>query len=103
MNGNSGGPLVAVEEGKIIGINTCIRANMERTSFAVPINKVKGIMYDLANGKHINHGYVGKYCSAYFLLFDTYIFGSLLNCTHAPLTRSTMVPANPRSGYSTGL
>lgn len=57
--GNSGGPLVAVEEGKIIGINTCIRANMEGTSFAVPINKVKAIMFDLANGKHINHGYVG--------------------------------------------
>lgn len=57
--GNSGGPLVAVEEGKIIGINTCIRANMEGTSFAVPINKVKAIMYDLADGKHINHGYVG--------------------------------------------
>jgi S1-C subfamily serine protease len=26
--GNSGGPLVDVEKGKIIGINTCIRANM---------------------------------------------------------------------------
>ena len=62
MNVYSGGPLVAVEEGKIIGINTCIRANMEGTSFAVPINKVKAIMYDLADGKHINHGYVGKYC-----------------------------------------
>jgi S1-C subfamily serine protease len=26
--GNSGGPLVDVEKGTIIGINTCIRANM---------------------------------------------------------------------------
>eukprot|EP00559_Dactyliosolen_fragilissimus_P001338 CAMPEP_0184867354 /NCGR_PEP_ID=MMETSP0580-20130426/26159_1 /TAXON_ID=1118495 /ORGANISM="Dactyliosolen fragilissimus" /LENGTH=829 /DNA_ID=CAMNT_0027367583 /DNA_START=416 /DNA_END=2905 /DNA_ORIENTATION=+ len=57
--GNSGGPLVNVENGEVIGINTCIRANMEGTSFAVPINKVKDIMYDLANGKHINHGFIG--------------------------------------------
>eukprot|EP00957_Ditylum_brightwellii_P196890 15001035-Ditylum_brightwellii.AAC.1 len=37
--GNSGGPLVDVVSGKIIGINACIRANMEGTSFAIPINK----------------------------------------------------------------
>jgi S1-C subfamily serine protease len=59
--GNSGGPLVDVEEGTIIGINTCIRANMEGTSFAIPVNKVKAIVDDLAEGKHINHGYVGKF------------------------------------------
>ena len=58
--GNSGGPLVDVEKGEIIGINTCIRANMEGTSFAVPINKAKAIVRDLAEGKHINHGYIGK-------------------------------------------
>jgi len=57
--GNSGGPLVDVEDGTVIGINTCIRANMEGTSFAVPINKVKAIVEDLAVGKHIDHGYVG--------------------------------------------
>jgi len=57
--GNSGGPLVDVEAGTIIGINTCIRANMEGTSFAVPINKVKAIVEDLSIGKHIEHGYVG--------------------------------------------
>lgn len=78
LNADSGGPLVAVEEGKIIGINTCIRANMEGTSFAVPINKVKAIMYDLADGKHINHGYVGKYCSCHSIDSDTHIVGSLL-------------------------
>ena len=49
-----------VEKGKIIGINTCIRANMEGTSFAVPINKAKAIVHGLAEGEHINHGYVGK-------------------------------------------
>jgi len=57
--GNSGGPLVDVEAGTIIGINTCIRANMEGTSFAVPINKVKAIVEDLALGRHIDHGYIG--------------------------------------------
>ena len=31
----------------------------EGTSFAVPINKAKDIVRDLAEGKHINHGYVG--------------------------------------------
>lgn len=57
--GNSGGPLVDVERAEIIGINTCIRANMEGTSFAIPINKVKKIMNDLSEGKQINHGYIG--------------------------------------------
>jgi len=32
---------------------------MEGTSFAIPVNKVKAIVDDLAKGKHINHGYVG--------------------------------------------
>ncbi|KAL3790088.1 hypothetical protein HJC23_013599 [Cyclotella cryptica] len=57
--GNSGGPLVDVESGDIVGINTCIRANMEGTSFAIPINKVLGILDDLYEGKHISHGYLG--------------------------------------------
>ncbi|KAL7549920.1 hypothetical protein ACHAWF_013175 [Thalassiosira exigua] len=57
--GNSGGPLVDVESGNIVGINTCIRANMEGTSFAIPINKVMGIVDDLSEGKHITHGYLG--------------------------------------------
>ena len=59
--GNSGGPLVDVVSGKVIGINTCMRYNMEGTSFAVPTNKVKSIMNDLAEGKQISHGYVGIY------------------------------------------
>jgi S1-C subfamily serine protease len=58
--GNSGGPLVEVESGNIVGINTCIRANMEGTSFAIPINKVMGIVDDLSEGKLITHGYLGK-------------------------------------------
>lgn len=58
--GNSGGPLVEVESGNIVGINTCIRANMEGTSFAIPINKVMGIVDDLSEGKLITHGYLGE-------------------------------------------
>ena len=50
-----------VESGNIVGINTCIRANMEGTSFAIPINKVMGIVDDLSEGKHITHGYLGKF------------------------------------------
>lgn len=61
--GNSGGPLVDVESGNIVGINTCIRANMEGTSFAIPINKVMGIVDDLSEGKHITHGYLGVHMS----------------------------------------
>ena len=62
--GNSGGPLVDVATGNVIGINTCMRYNMEGTSFAVPINKVKGIMHDLSEGKEISHGYVGIYTAS---------------------------------------
>lgn len=61
--GNSGGPLVDVETGNIVGINTCIRANMEGTSFAIPINKVLGLVDDLSEGKHITHGYLGVHMS----------------------------------------
>lgn len=61
--GNSGGPLVDVESGMVVGITTCIRANMEGTSFAIPINKVMGIVDDLSEGNHITHGYIGVHMS----------------------------------------
>jgi S1-C subfamily serine protease len=57
--GNSGGPLVDVETGSVIGINTCIRSNMEGTSFSIPINKVQDIISDLSEGKTIHHSYIG--------------------------------------------
>lgn len=56
--GNSGGPLVDVATGRVIAINAAIRAHMEGTSFAIPINRVREIMYDLAAGKRIPHGYL---------------------------------------------
>lgn len=48
-----------VETGRVVGINACIRANMEGTSFAIPINRVRDILNDLAEGKHVHHGYLG--------------------------------------------
>lgn len=57
--GNSGGPLIDVESGQVIGINAAIRAHMEGTSFAIPINRVRDIMTDLAEGREIHHGYLG--------------------------------------------
>jgi len=57
--GNSGGPLIDVESGQVIGINAAIRAHMEGTSFAIPINRVRDIMTDLADGREIHHGYLG--------------------------------------------
>lgn len=57
--GNSGGPLVDVETGQVVGVNAAIRAHMEGTSFAIPINRVREIMYDLARGQEIHHGYLG--------------------------------------------
>lgn len=43
----------------MIGINAAIRAHMEGTSFAIPINRVRDIMHDLAEGKPVHHGYLG--------------------------------------------
>lgn len=48
-----------VETGDVIGINAAIRAHMEGTSFAIPINRVNEIMNDLAEGRQIHHGYLG--------------------------------------------
>ena len=57
--GNSGGPLVDVESGCVIGINACIRSNMEGTSFSIPINKVQEILPDLSAGRPVRHSYIG--------------------------------------------
>jgi len=57
--GNSGGPLVDVESCRIVGINACIRSNMEGTSFSIPINKVQEILSDLSAGKLVRHSYIG--------------------------------------------
>lgn len=56
---DKGGPLIDVETGRVVGINAAIRAHMEGTSFAIPINRVRDIMHDLSDGKEIRHGYLG--------------------------------------------
>ncbi|GAX16228.1 hypothetical protein FisN_3Hu290 [Fistulifera solaris] len=57
--GNSGGPLVDVETGDVIGINTGAADNMEATTFSIPINRVRHIINKLGRGRNVKHGYLG--------------------------------------------
>lgn len=56
--GNSGGPLLN-SSGEVIGINTAIRAGAMGIGFAIPINKAKQISSQLAQGKTVDHPYIG--------------------------------------------
>ncbi|MFT7581591.1 MAG: serine protease Do [Myxococcota bacterium] len=55
--GNSGGPLINIR-GEVIGINTAINAAGQGIGFAVPVDRVKTILAQLAEGK-VDRSYLG--------------------------------------------
>jgi serine protease Do len=57
--GNSGGPLVNLE-GEIIGVNVAIITGPGNAyGFAIPVNKAKGILDTLIQGKQVIYGWLG--------------------------------------------
>jgi serine protease Do len=56
--GNSGGPLLDMK-GRVIGINSAIRAQANNIGFAIPINMVKELIPQLLKDGHVKRSAVG--------------------------------------------
>jgi S1-C subfamily serine protease len=56
--GNSGG-VIANDRGEVVGVAVAVRANAEGIGFAIPIDRVKEVVAELANGKTIAHPFLG--------------------------------------------
>jgi serine protease Do len=56
--GNSGGPLLNAD-GEVIGINTAIYANAQGIGFAIPVNRLKRIISDLARHGEVIPAWLG--------------------------------------------
>ncbi|MFQ5700134.1 MAG: Do family serine endopeptidase, partial [Myxococcota bacterium] len=56
--GNSGGPLFDAS-GRVIGINTAIRAEAEGIGFSIPINLAKELLPQLRASGHVTRGWLG--------------------------------------------
>ncbi len=56
--GNSGGPLLDTA-GRVIGINTAIRANANNIGFAIPINMIKDLLPSLIKDGKVSRSAIG--------------------------------------------
>ncbi len=56
--GNSGGPLINLR-GEVIGINTAIARGAENIGFAIPVNRLKNMIYDLTTKGKIEVPFLG--------------------------------------------
>jgi len=61
--GNSGGPLLDLE-GRVVGINTAIRANANSIGFAIPVNMVKELLPSLLRDGKVTRSALGVSVSA---------------------------------------
>jgi putative serine protease PepD len=61
-HGNSGGPLIDVATGKVIGVNAQIESDSggnDGVGFAIPINAAKNVATTLIAGGKVQHAYLG--------------------------------------------
>jgi len=61
-HGNSGGPLIDVATGKVIGVNAQIESDSggnDGVGFAIPIDSVKNVASTLIAGGTVKHAYLG--------------------------------------------